>query len=69
MFSTIKLIYSKINIINQLTKIIAELQKENETLKEQCLVFRNRAQEAEALILKREQQQRDARLVPQPNVA
>jgi len=69
MFSTIKLIYSKINIINQLTKIIAELQKENEVLKEQCLVFRNRAQEAEALILKREQQQRDARLVPQPNVA
>lgn len=61
MWSTIKLIYNKINIINQLTKIIAELQKDNKKLEEECLVFRSRAQEAEAEQLRLSQMMNDLR--------
>lgn len=61
MISTIKLIYNKINIINQLTKIIDELQKDNKKLEEDFLVMRNRAQEAEAEQLRLERMMTDLR--------
>jgi len=60
MIRAFKVIWNKFNVANELIKIIDGLQKENEKLKEDCLVFRSRAIEAEELVLKYEQQLRDA---------
>lgn len=60
MIRTIKIIWNKFNVANELIKIIDKLQKDNEALKEECLVFRNRAQEAETLVLRYEQLEKDA---------
>jgi len=60
MIKAFKLLWSKYNVAHELIAIIDGLQKENETLKEQALVFRNRAQSAEEELQKRIQRDTDA---------
>lgn len=59
MIRSIKIIYNKFNVAKSLIKIIDEVQKDNEKLKEECLVFRNRAIEAEQRVIVLEQRERD----------
>ncbi len=66
MILAIKLLYKKFNIINELSKIIHDLQKDNSAMEEEIIKFRTRAIEAEIEVEKLTQQLRNARLVPQP---